>query len=566
MASTAFAYNVTVKTSAGTGIASVNVLYNNNGGGTYLVATTDGSGVATIPGGQNYVNVQYHLSSTGWINTGGADITFYTTTVTAKVVTCGGVVVPGASFRFNPGTTEAGTWLWDNPVELFAGTWWIAADIYGDVRNTQTPTLPGNNTAAGLTWTVTFKTVKVTGAGAGTLYCDALHDGLYSYYRLSFTPAAGIELLPGNYYFKNGTSANIGNGTIVGPYNIGTGCSFILPHKVIVKTSAGVGIPNVSVSYNNNGGGTWLNVLTDASGGATIPGGQNFVDLRNYNLGTTGWVNTGGADITFYTTAVTAVVKSCVTGNVIPGASFRFNPGSTLGGTWLTGSTQQLLAGQWCVGADILGHVRNVQTPTLPGNNTAAGLTLTVTFLTTQVTGSGAGTFYIDPLHDGLYNYYRLGPFISASVIELLPGSYYFKNNSTSAHYLNGNIVGPFPISGCSMAGVGTPPPPKIVGEQSELELELTPTEFGLSQNYPNPFNPSTTLRYALPVDATVTLDVYDILGEKVAQLVNGPVVAGYHDVVFNAANLPSGIYFYRMSAAANGNHFTRIEKMMLLK
>ena len=220
-------------------------------------------------------------------------------------------------------------------------------------------------------------------------------------------------------------------------------------YNVTVKTSAGVGIPNVSVSYNNNGGGAWLNVLTDASGGATIPGGQNFVDLRNYNLGTTGWVNTGGADITFYTTAVTAVVKSCVTGNVIPGASFRFNPGSTEGGTWLTGSTQELLAGTWYVAADISGNVRNAQTPTLPANNTTAGLTWTVTFLTTKVTG-GAGSVYCDPLHDGLNNYYRLRPFTPAAGIEVLPGTYYFKINSTSSSYLNGIIIGPYAISGCS--------------------------------------------------------------------------------------------------------------------
>jgi hypothetical protein len=122
-----------------------------------------------------------------------------------------------------------------------------------------------------------------------------------------------------------------------------------------------------------------------------------------------------------------------------------------------------------------------------------------------------------------------------------------------------------FAISGCNVT-VGPPPLPRIDAPSNESAAMLIPTEFGLSQNYPNPFNPSTALRYALPVDATVTLEVYDILGEKVAQLVNGPVAAGYHDVVFDAANLPSGVYFYRMSAAANGNYFTQIEKMMLLK
>jgi hypothetical protein len=102
--------------------------------------------------------------------------------------------------------------------------------------------------------------------------------------------------------------------------------------------------------------------------------------------------------------------------------------------------------------------------------------------------------------------------------------------------------------------------------ELDETWTSPVPAEFSLGQNYPNPFNPSTTLRYALPVDAVVTLEVYNILGERVAQLVNGPVAAGYHEVVFSAANLPSGVYFYRISAVANGSEFSQIEKMMLLK
>jgi hypothetical protein len=561
------------------GIAGVLVQFSPTSGfGNYVSVNTDGSGLAKTElfPGTCYIRANYRNGSAtqstvlaGNGMSGGAFslVIFYTTGVTAVVKSCmTGNVVPGASFRFNPGTTESGTWVTGSAQELFAGTWYVAVDIYGNVRNAQTVSVPGNNTAAGQTLIVTFLTTRVTG-GTGTFYMDPSPTGQYNYFRLGpFTSASVIELLPGSYYVKkNSTNGHYANGTIVGPYAI-SGCSFILPHQVTLKTSAGVGIPNVTVSYNNNGGGAWLNTTTDANGVATIPGGQNFVDLRNYNLGTTGWVNTGGADITFYTTAVTAEVRSCVTGNVVPGASFRFNPGTSEGGNWITGSPQELLAGTWYVAVDIYGNVRNAQTPTIPGNNTTAGQTLTVTFLTTQVTGSGAGTFYIDPSQTGQYDYYRLGPFTTASVIELLPGSYYFKNNSTTAHKSNGTIIGPFAISGCSMAGVGVPAP-RIAEEQSELiPADLVPTEFGLAQNYPNPFNPSTTLRYALPVDATVTLEVYDILGEKVAQLVNGPVVAGYHDVVFDATNLPSGIYFYRMSAAANGNYFTRIEKMMLLK
>lgn len=98
-------------------------------------------------------------------------------------------------------------------------------------------------------------------------------------------------------------------------------------------------------------------------------------------------------------------------------------------------------------------------------------------------------------------------------------------------------------------------------------EVAEIPKQFGLQQNYPNPFNPSTTIRYALPVDAQVTLEVYDMLGRSVAELVNGEVKAGYHDVNFDASNLASGLYVYRLqSNAGNGKSEMQMRKLILLK
>jgi hypothetical protein len=89
-----------------------------------------------------------------------------------------------------------------------------------------------------------------------------------------------------------------------------------------------------------------------------------------------------------------------------------------------------------------------------------------------------------------------------------------------------------------------------------------TPLEFALSQNYPNPFNPITRIKYSIPGNFFVKLQVFDILGREVETLVNAEQAAGDYEAEFNGANLASGLYIYRISA---GN-FTSVKKMMLLK
>ncbi len=88
------------------------------------------------------------------------------------------------------------------------------------------------------------------------------------------------------------------------------------------------------------------------------------------------------------------------------------------------------------------------------------------------------------------------------------------------------------------------------------------PNIFYLYQNYPNPFNPSTEINYSLKKDGIVVIKVFDVLGKEVAFLKNKYEKAGNYSVNFNAANLPSGIYFYRITAGS----FHQTKKMMLLK
>jgi hypothetical protein len=97
----------------------------------------------------------------------------------------------------------------------------------------------------------------------------------------------------------------------------------------------------------------------------------------------------------------------------------------------------------------------------------------------------------------------------------------------------------------------------------NEVEIEVTgPKEFALYQNYPNPFNPSTTIKFALLVKTNLTLNVYNTLGEKVAEIFKGEMEEGYHEIMFNASGLSSGIYFYKIES----ENFNSTKKMTLIK
>jgi hypothetical protein len=99
---------------------------------------------------------------------------------------------------------------------------------------------------------------------------------------------------------------------------------------------------------------------------------------------------------------------------------------------------------------------------------------------------------------------------------------------------------------------------------------ENFPSGFTLYQNYPNPFNPSTTIKFALPVDSKVKINVYNSLGQLVETLVDKEMESGYHEVNFNASRLASGVYLYQLQASdpstGSGQSFISVKKMLLLK
>jgi len=101
----------------------------------------------------------------------------------------------------------------------------------------------------------------------------------------------------------------------------------------------------------------------------------------------------------------------------------------------------------------------------------------------------------------------------------------------------------------------------------AEVSVDIFPVSYSLEQNYPNPFNPSTMINFDLKVDSKVSLKVFDILGQQVAQLLNSALLAGGHQINFNASQLNSGVYFYRLDASGiDGTTFSAIKKMMLTK
>jgi hypothetical protein len=138
------------------------------------------------------------------------------------------------------------------------------------------------------------------------------------------------------------------------------------------------------------------------------------------------------------------------------------------------------------------------------------------------------------------------------------PGNYSLSiDNKETPLRMSGNIHISHPASHIALA----------IGTTSEV-----PKEFGLSQNYPNPFNPTTSIKFALPVQSRVTMELFSILGQHVATIVNDELPAGYHTISWNGRGdnhqqLGSGTYLLRLNAyGSNGKTFTRTRKMMMLK
>ena len=160
--------------------------------------------------------------------------------------------------------------------------------------------------------------------------------------------------------------------------------------------------------------------------------------------------------------------------------------------------------------------------------------------------------------HDSLFLSTNNGTNWTAVGSGLSNGAWIHALVVSDSHLFAGLSTGP-PLGG--VGGVWRRSLSEMIASVSLPTAELA-TQFSLSQNYPNPFNPSTVIRYQLPVASNVKLAVYDILGREVSVLVNERRPPGVHEVKFDASNLASGAYFYRIRAG----DFVSTKKLLIVK
>jgi hypothetical protein len=314
----------------------------------------------------------------------------------------------------------------------------------------------------------------------------------------------------------NGSAFNFGTSTMIFTFN-----------------SADLTNPTLWATHNFSGG-AYLDVTTNGTGG-------NSVSL-NFELSTAG---TGTAVTTSWTDVVTmrfTIVDVVGNANLVWGLTEIYKDDETT-----------LLAA---------GTLNNLNTSPLPiqlASFTAAAQKQTGTIVLNWSTVSETNNYGFEvqksldttKVYETVENSFVAGHGTTVDAhsysftdVTVKPGVWYYRLKQTdldgTVHYSDRILPG---------------------GVTGVTERAL-PTVFALDQNYPNPFNPSTKIDFALPKESRVTLEVYNVLGQRVALLADDVRPAGYYSVSFNASHLASGLYVYRIAAG----DVTMVKKMMLTK
>lgn len=260
-------------------------------------------------------------------------------------------------------------------------------------------------------------------------------------------------------------------------------------------------------------------------------------------------INGGSLSVTagdaFYLTGETGNAASAVI-TLSNGATISTSTGKII--NVLSGSTATLSAdGETLIGklyADATStlNVTLKNNTTLQGSAQKTGITIDASSSWT-LTGNSILTTFIDPSG------------ISGTTITNVTGNGYsihYDSTLTANQYLGGKVY--------SLVNGGVLTPAVITGIESEGSV--LPAEWQLYQNYPNPFNPSTNIKYTIAKSGIVKLKVFDVTGREVKTLVDEVKNPGSYEVNFNAANLTSGVYFYRLASAG----IVLTKKMILIK
>jgi hypothetical protein len=423
-----------------------------------------------------------------------------------------------------------------------------------------------------------FNTQTNTWSSLGTGSSNGVSGGAYPYvYALAvvgnevvvggdFTEAGGVSA---NNVARFNTQANtwstLGTGSSNGVNNVVWALA-VVGNEVFVGgyfTEAG-GVSANSVARFNTQTNTWSALGTGSSNGVsggdypyvyalavvgnevvvggyfTEAGGVSANRVARFNTQTNTWstLGTGSSNgVNSYVYALAVVGNEVVVGGSFTSAGgvsanrvARFNTQTNTWSTLGTGSSNGVNDRVYAlavVGNEVVVGGRFTSAGGVSANNVARFNTQTNTWSTL---GTGSS--------NGVNNYVRA---LAVVGNEVFVGGWF-----TSAGGIASTFIARW-NSGTSRVEQLSPTAPKT---------------FLLEQNYPNPFNPSTTIRYQLPVASEVKLEVYDVLGKKIATLVNERQSAGSYQVVWNASGLSSGTYFYRLQAGT----FVETKKMIMVK
>ncbi len=200
------------------------------------------------------------------------------------------------------------------------------------------------------------------------------------------------------------------------------------------------------------------------------------------------------------------------------------------------------------------------------------------TFLVNQTYGSIMGHYQLQPINvaaDVVLTltayFFEDGLYVGSGAIDLADAASSYLPFSFDLQFSDGAVPDSASITIQLVAQSSTEPgigsfaliDDLNFGQSTDVKLiDQIPLDFSLKQNYPNPFNPSTRIGFSVAKTGNVELNIYNLLGKKVAAVITGEKSAGFHEVTFDASELPSGVYFYKLQS---GNS-VKTKKMLLLR